>query len=195
MESSRLEDIRLRLGLKKKAMATAMGIKPTYYSNILAGTGHGNLRIEHLVALKERYNVNPAWILTGSGEPFLTADQNNTEWIAGSAVPDIPDSAVIDDELLAYFIGEVTKQSGMPMVLSDLGYSLCVRFGKYYMHKNPDATRETLDIPSLTAAYVALLQAVQGMVSAVFELESPGKASVFLEGHQYNFVRRSPPGK
>lgn len=176
-------------------MADIMGITPHYYYGIIAENGKANLRIEHLESLLKARNVSPTWILTGEGEMFISHMPSDTEWIAGSAVPDIPDSAIVDDELLAYLIGEVIKESGMPMVLSDLGYSLCVRFGKYYMHKNPDATRETLDIPSLTAAFLALLQALQGMVSAVFELESPGKVSVSLEGHQYNFVRRSPPGK
>lgn len=70
-ESSRLEEIRLELGLKKKEMAIAMGIQPNYYSNILAGNGQGNLRTDHLVALKEKHNVNPSWVLTGEGMPFL----------------------------------------------------------------------------------------------------------------------------
>lgn len=52
-------------------MADAMGITNTYYSNILAGKGRSNLRKEHLKELQNVHNVNPAWVLTGDGEPFL----------------------------------------------------------------------------------------------------------------------------
>lgn len=68
---SRLEEIRLELGLKQKEMAGAMGITPGYYSDIKAGKGKANLRKEHLISLRMQYNVNPGWVLTGEGEPYL----------------------------------------------------------------------------------------------------------------------------
>lgn len=71
MKSDRLELLRQDLGLSKAKMAAMMGIEPAYYSNILAGMGKGNLRIEHLESLLREANANPVWILTGKGPMYL----------------------------------------------------------------------------------------------------------------------------
>lgn len=194
-KTDRLEQIRGRLGLNKTEFADAMGVSNRYYYNILSGAGSGNLRLEHLESLLQRFKVNPAWVLTGEGEMFLEIQDNTTEWISGSIVPDIPITAKIDEELLSYLVNKVAAASGAPMVRDDLGYSLLIRFGRYYIHRSPDATLDNLDIPALTASFLTLLQTVQSMVDAVFELESEGRVVVSFEGRYYNFQRQGRPAR
>lgn len=194
-KTSRMEQIRQILGLNKTEFAASMGVTPSYYYNILNGKGASNLRLEHLESLLERHSVNPAWILTGQGEPFLNTRNGSSQWIADHIIPEIPLSVQIDDELLTHLVNSVVAASGLPILSSDLAYGLAVRFGKYYIGKYPDATRDNLDIPSLTASFLTLLQTVQSLVDATFELDQQGKVVVQFGERYYNFVRQAQPGK
>lgn len=170
-----------------------MGISATYYSNILAENGEGNLRIEHLENLLKTHNVNPAWVLAGVGEMFMDPVKAGNEWISGNIVPDLPLNIQVDRELLEFLVQSVVKESGLPIIYSDLGYSVALWFGKYYMGKNPHATRDSLDIPVLTAAFLALLQTAQTVVSSVVELE--GKATIRLGEQTHIYERQTPPAR
>jgi len=194
-KTERLEQIRQRLGLNKTEFADAMGVTNRYYYNILSGSGSSNLRLEHLESLLQRHSVNPAWVMTGSGEPFLNTGEGSIEWIAGHIIPEAPFAAQVDEELLSYLVLAVLRESRLPILTSDMAYSLCVKFGRYYIGKYPDATQETLDIPSLTASFLTLLQTVQSLVTAAFELEHEGKVVVSFEGKYYNFQRLGRPAK
>lgn len=70
--SARLEQVRQHLRLSKADFARLMGIKPNYYTHISTENGRGNLRIEHLEALLVQASVNPVWVLTGSGDMFVS---------------------------------------------------------------------------------------------------------------------------
>ncbi len=192
---SRMEQIRQQLGLNKTEFAAAMGIGKNYYSNILNENSSNSLRLEHLESLLETHSVNPAWILTGQGEPFLNIRSGASQWIADHVIPDLPLSVQIDEELLTYLVNSVVAASGLPIVSSDLAHSLAVRFGRYYMGRYPDATRDNLDIPALTASFLTLLQTVQSLVDATFELDQQGKVVVRFGERYYNFVRQNQPGK
>lgn len=175
-------------------MADAMGITPHYYYGILAGNGKANLRIEHLESLLQRHNVNPAWVLAGKGDQFLKGEANQHGWIAGHIIPDLPVTAQIDEEKLAFVVGGIMRACGLPMIYGDLAYHVLVKFGKWYIYKNPDVAPEQMDMPALSAAFVASLEAIQSMVTAVFDVE-PGKVSISFEGRTYSFVRLDQPAK
>ncbi|MBL7779971.1 MAG: helix-turn-helix transcriptional regulator [Saprospiraceae bacterium] len=195
MKTARLEEIREELGLNKSEFADVMGITPHYYYHILAGKGKGNLRIEHLQALLVRYSVNPAWVIEGIGERFLDIKEGTSSLIAGHIIPEPPFSSQIDPDLLDFFVNTVIIESNLPIIGSDLSYAVAVRYGKYYIGKYPDATRENLNIPALTAAFLTLLQTLQSFVNATFELQVGDKVQVRFGEQYYNFVRSSQPDK
>lgn len=193
MKISRLEEIRQELGLNKSQFAQAMGLNLQYYSNIINEKGTSNLRLEHLEALLINRGVNPAWIITGEGEKYL-AVHNTSEWIAGTIIPDIPVTAQIDEELKIYLTKQVVRNSNLPIADSDLAFSIGLDMCKVYIHKNPSVTRESADIPALTAAFLVLLQTAQSILNQTFELRGD-TVEVQFGGRFYSFQRSVPPGK
>lgn len=195
MKTVRLEEIRSDLGLSKGDFAEAMGVQSNYYSHILAGKGKSNLRLEHLESLLKRYGVNPAWVMEGIGEKFLNLKEGTGTLIAGHIIPEPPFTDHIDPELLSYFVNAIIVESQLPILGSDLSYAVAVRYGKYYIGKYPNATRDNLDIPALTAGFLTLLQTLQSLVNATFELQAGDKVQVRFGEQYYNFVRPALPDK
>lgn len=194
-KNSRLEKIRGILGLNKTAFADAMGITNRYYYNILNEKSSNSLRLEHLESLLIKYQVNPAWVLTGEGEMFLRTGEGTTQWIAGHIIPEVPATAEIDQDTLDLFMQRVLHATGLPILTSDLAYSLALRFGRYYIHKNPGVAPDQWDVPALTSSFLALLQTVQSLVDASFDLGQKDTVVVRFEGQNYTFVRHRPLGK
>lgn len=193
-KNNRLEDIRAHLGFNKTQMAEAMGIDPHYYYGILQAKGKANLRIEHLENLYNKYSVNPGWILTGDGKPFLHSNVE-TEWIAGNIIPDLPASDKVNEEYLAYFVSTIMRECGQPLIYSDPAYHVLVMFGKRYISKHPDAKPDQWDIPALTEAFAVMIQELQALVSALVSMAPDGIVSIPLEGRIYTFQRQAQPGK
>ncbi|MCA0234928.1 MAG: helix-turn-helix domain-containing protein [Bacteroidetes bacterium] len=194
-KNQRLEEIRAELGLNKTEFAEVMGISPHGYQHILAEKGKGNVTLNHVENLLKRYSVNPAWILTGIGEKFLNLKDGTGTLIAGHIIPDPPFADRIDPELLSHLVNAIITESQLPILGSDLSYAVAVRYGKYYIGKYPNATRDNLDIPALTAGFLTLLQTLQSLVNATFELQAGDKVQVRFGEQYYNFVRPALPDK
>ncbi len=195
MKTSRLEEIRAILGMNKTEFASAMGVGANYYYNILKGGGASNLRLEHLESLLEKHSVNPAWIITGKGDRFLDIKEASSGWIAGQIIPEVPDDVEIDAELQGYLVRSVIKELRMPLLASDLAYGLLLRFGRYHIHRHPGVKSDDLDIPSLTAAFLTLLETVEVLMEQVFQLDQAGRVSIQLGQQTYNFVHHGRTDK
>jgi transcriptional regulator with XRE-family HTH domain len=65
-----LKNIRNQLGFKQKELAENLNISSGYLSEVEAGKKSPG--IEVLSKLLEKYQVNPAYILTGEGDCFLS---------------------------------------------------------------------------------------------------------------------------
>jgi transcriptional regulator with XRE-family HTH domain len=196
-KTDRLEAIRLDLGLSKTQMAEAMGISSHYYHGILRENTSNNLRLEHLESLLATKYVNPIWLMTGEGERFLKQpDKAVQEWAAGDIIPGEHPNKPVDTGLVDYLVVSVMKEIGLPLLASDLAYGILIDFGKQYISRNPNATRQTLDVPVLTASFLALLQTAQHLIQLGFE-QAPGQDTITIRfaGQTYNFVRHPPPEK
>jgi transcriptional regulator with XRE-family HTH domain len=191
----RLEEIREELGLSKQEFAGCLGIKANYYTHISNANGKGNLRLEHLESLLASKSVNPVWIMTGQGEKYLNLSKAPTQGtVLAGEVPIAPANGSVDQELLNHFVIEVMRQIQLPLLASDFAYAILLDFGKRYMGKNPDATQQTLDIPGLSAAFLALLQTAQSLIEHRFE---SGEDTIELRfaGQTYRFVHHPQTGK
>ena len=67
IRSERFKQIRKRLGMNQEDFAKALALTQSGVSFIEKG---GGLSIETLQKLKDVYNVNVEWVLTGEGEMF-----------------------------------------------------------------------------------------------------------------------------
>lgn len=195
IKTDRLEEVRQVLQLNKTQFAEAMGIKPHYYYHILGGKGNANLRIEHLESLFTKHSVNPAWILTGIGERFLEMKGGVSLLAGDDIIPEPANVDAINQDDVHYLMGKIFTEINLPILTSDLAFFVCERYCKYYIGKYPDATRESLDIPALTAGFLALLQTLQSLVNAAFQLQSEDIVQVRFGQQKYNFVRQVQPGK
>lgn len=70
-KQERLEEIRKILGLNKAEMAQKMGIEGSTYHHVLSPKRRESVSIEHLEALYKACNVNPLWVLNGTGSVFM----------------------------------------------------------------------------------------------------------------------------
>ncbi len=67
----RIEHVRKQLGLNKSRFCQAFGMKPQTYNNYIGPQGT-KPNIELFFGVIDRFSVNPDWLLTGSGDIFLT---------------------------------------------------------------------------------------------------------------------------
>lgn len=74
-ENERVKSIRECLRLGQIEFAAALDIKQGSLSMIESGKTGVSKKI--LFSLREKYNVNPAWIESGVGEKFLISDNPN----------------------------------------------------------------------------------------------------------------------
>lgn len=70
---SRLKELRKRLYLNQVKFAARMGVRPTTWSNIEAGTNPCSDRYIKLICLT--FNVQEEWLRTGHGEIFKPAPE------------------------------------------------------------------------------------------------------------------------
>ena len=66
----RVEQVRKLLGLNKSRFCLAFGMKPQSYNNFI-GPQASKPNIDLICGVVDRFNVNPDWLLTGSGNIFL----------------------------------------------------------------------------------------------------------------------------
>ena len=67
----RVERVRNRLALNKSRFSQSIGMRPQTYNNFVGSQG-SKPNIELICGLINTYNVNPDWLLTGSGDIFTT---------------------------------------------------------------------------------------------------------------------------
>ncbi len=67
----RIEYVRRYLSLNKSQFSERIGMKPQTYNNFI-GQQASKPSIELIYGVVDRFSVNPYWLLTGTGEIFLT---------------------------------------------------------------------------------------------------------------------------
>ena len=87
-ERERLIYLLERMQLNAKNMAEQSGIKPSTLSNILSGRNNPSLDVMQRI-LSSFPNVSPAWLILGSGDPFMKNDNvdNVSSNIFGQTLP------------------------------------------------------------------------------------------------------------
>jgi DNA-binding XRE family transcriptional regulator len=69
---ARAEEVRTKLGLNKSQFSHRIGMKPQTYNNFVGSQGsRPNMELFH--GIVREFNVDPMWLLNGSGEPFVSA--------------------------------------------------------------------------------------------------------------------------
>jgi len=69
---ARAEEVRAKLGLNKSQFSHRIGMKPQTYNNFVGSQGsRPNMELFH--GIVREFNVDPMWLLNGSGEPFVAA--------------------------------------------------------------------------------------------------------------------------
>lgn len=187
-KNTRLEEIRQYLGLNKTEFAQAMGSTAHNYYHMLNPESGSNVRIEHLETLYEKTGANPLYIITGQGDKFLNT--NIQEWVAGNIVPGLPVTYKPDEDMLHWMVGATIRHSQMPIIASDLGYSLCVEMCKWYMYRHPHAKQGDVDIPALSGAFLALLQTAQWLLDQALDMNQDTVVIRFA-GQHYTFGRKA----
>lgn len=71
--NERLKTIRKELGISQKDMASSLGFKQSYYSDV--ENGKRNVTGKVIESLQKKFNVSSDWILTGNGNHFLTISE------------------------------------------------------------------------------------------------------------------------
>ena len=67
---ARAEEVRRKLGLNKSQFSHRIGMKPQTYNNFVGSQGsRPNMELFH--GIVREFNVDPMWLLNGSGEPFV----------------------------------------------------------------------------------------------------------------------------
>lgn len=75
--ATRLRELRKSLGLTQSELAEALKTTKSYISRL--ETGERELSIRMLEALQHQYHVRQKWLLTGEGEMFEKASEEQTE--------------------------------------------------------------------------------------------------------------------
>ena len=65
----RLEELRLAKGFTKKDFAKKLEVTEQAYSNY--SKGKRNLQVEHILKLKQLFNMSTDWLLFGIGDMFI----------------------------------------------------------------------------------------------------------------------------
>lgn len=118
-----IRNIRKQLHMKQKELANNLNISSGYLSEIEAGKKSPGLEV--VDSLLQKYNVNPAYLLTGMGDYFLNMKENkNEEQQTFTKKGDIYNAAI--DEMLWYF-------KNIPFV----GFAV-LGFFKNFLHEKKD---------------------------------------------------------
>ena len=93
----RVEIVRKQLRLNKSCFSETIGMKPQTYNNFIGQQG-SKPNIELISGVVKEFNVNPLWLMFGSGQPWLPKD-----WNADPALPhpagDIADPLSIEQRV------------------------------------------------------------------------------------------------
>lgn len=65
----RLKLIRQNQNLSQLEFAKILGVSQSYYANI--ERGRYSLKIDFIICIKNKFNINPTWLLTGEGPMWL----------------------------------------------------------------------------------------------------------------------------
>ena len=66
---SRVEEVRMKLGLNKSQFSSRIGMKPQTYNNFVGSQG-SKPNIELIHGIIREFNIAPTWLLIGTGEQF-----------------------------------------------------------------------------------------------------------------------------
>ncbi|MCH7476827.1 MAG: helix-turn-helix transcriptional regulator [SAR324 cluster bacterium] len=69
---SRVEEVRMKLGLNKSQFSSRIGMKPQTYNNFVGSQG-SKPNIELIHGIIREFKIAPAWLLLGTGEQFSSA--------------------------------------------------------------------------------------------------------------------------
>ena len=80
------------MNLSQKDFAVSVGLTPSCLNDILSGRTK-TLSKTLLIAIKYVYNINPAWLLTGEGEMFITPSDIKDGKVSYTVISDINEIA------------------------------------------------------------------------------------------------------
>jgi transcriptional regulator with XRE-family HTH domain len=88
---SRAEEVRKKLGLNKSQFSHRIGMKPQTYNNFVGSQG-SRPNMELFYGIVREFNVDPMWLLNGSGEPFVATPRDfyalrTNESVVGRRMP------------------------------------------------------------------------------------------------------------
>jgi DNA-binding XRE family transcriptional regulator len=100
----RVEVVRRTLGLNKSRFSARVGLKPQTYNNFVGSQG-SKPNVELIYGIVRAFNVNPMWLLNGTGPTFRGND--------GAAWPHFLPSTMTQ-------AGDTSEQGGQPATLNTL---------------------------------------------------------------------------
>jgi DNA-binding XRE family transcriptional regulator len=124
----RLKEIRDNAGLKQRAFARKLEVAPSTISE--TETGNNKPGYDLLLHLVKVFNVNPLYMLTGKGNPYMDADTLNLEKFnfgdQGAEVVQLvtmmDKSPILRGALLAY--GNIFHQSNKELINMDISTNM-----------------------------------------------------------------------
>lgn len=174
MKIDRLETLRQEWQLNKTQFAELLGVTVGYYSHILSGNGKGNLRLEHLENLLTKKGVNPAWVMTGEGETFIS---RGTDQQTQNLEEKQPKLIVVSKKDL---IKGIMKTTGLVVIPGDLAYDILDNLVTKTLSNNPDFPRDYgRAIHVLADSWLSMLELVQDILDQEIEFEYGGKKYTF----------------
>jgi hypothetical protein len=133
-----------------------LGIKPTYYHQIINGNTSNTLRLEHLENLLEKKGVNPIWVMTGQGDMFLAPKENadqGTSHEQGTEPPVVNKKATINS---------IIRYSNIPTFPGDLAYDILDNLVSKTITAQPDFLSQGQSaIEILSLSWLSMLELVQ----------------------------------
>jgi transcriptional regulator with XRE-family HTH domain len=184
-KNSRLEEIRSILALNKLQFAQKMGMSKHSYYQILNPDANSNVRVEHLEYLYQSTGANPMYIITGRGEKFIK--ETKQEWIVSNILPDLPYDFKADVELVAWMTKHIIQHLGVPIFPNDFAYGLIVTTCKLYLYRNPASTRDTINIPGLSASIAAMMQTATWLLDQALLVQE--RVTLRINEQEYVFAR------
>jgi hypothetical protein len=184
-KNSRLEEIREVLCMNKVAFAEAMGTTRHNYYQMLNPESGSNVRLEHLEALYISTGANPMYIITGQGEKFIK--EKKQEWIVKNILPDLPDDFEAAPEMVAWMTKRVIQHLGIPVFTTDFAYGLIITTCRWYLYRNPASTRDTINIPGLTASIAAMMQTATWLLDQALLVQE--RVTLRINEQDYVFAR------
>jgi len=87
--SKRLKDVRKQLKLSQAQMADILGVSQGFYAGM--ESGRYTIKIEYIICITNKYDIDTNWFLTGEGEKYKKAAVSGTQDKPNlTKLPDIP---------------------------------------------------------------------------------------------------------